>query len=178
MKQRRTKTQISAIDVCTICVRVYSMCVVARMCITVCICVYLCVCICSCVCDCVRVCESVYVYSVCVQYVCVCTVGLQGGAATAQSHDDGGEGQTALHTVLSDALQDVGGEVDVQVTQEHDAVVVLATHTHAHVQLCMGSMVYVNHSVDWHSGTPMCLLARLCLGLGVFLMRQQPRVKY
>lgn len=46
-------------------------------------------------------------------------------AAAAESHDDGGEGESSLHTVLPDALQDVQREVDVQVAQEHDAVAVL-----------------------------------------------------
>lgn len=46
-------------------------------------------------------------------------------ASTAQAHDHGREGQLALHTVLADAVQDVGREVDVQVTQEDDAAGVL-----------------------------------------------------
>lgn len=53
------------------------------------------------------------------------TVGLPGGAAAAQPHDDGSVGQLALHAVLADAVQDVGREMDVQVAQEHDAVLVL-----------------------------------------------------
>lgn len=53
------------------------------------------------------------------------TVGLPRGAAAAQAHDDGRVGQPALHAVLADAVQDVGGEVDVQVAEEHDAVPVL-----------------------------------------------------
>lgn len=50
-------------------------------------------------------------------------------AAAAESHDDGREGQASLHAVLPDALQDVEREVDVQVAQEHDAVVVLLEET-------------------------------------------------
>lgn len=46
-------------------------------------------------------------------------------AAAAESHDDGREGEAPLHAVLPDALQDVEREVDVQITQEHDAVAVL-----------------------------------------------------
>lgn len=57
------------------------------------------------------------------------TVGLQRRAATAESHHDGGKGQAALHAVFPDALQDVGGEVDVQVAQKHDAVAVLGEQT-------------------------------------------------
>lgn len=53
------------------------------------------------------------------------TIGLPGGAATAQPHDDGSVGQLPLHAVLPDAVQDIGREMDVQVTQEHDAVLVL-----------------------------------------------------
>lgn len=46
-------------------------------------------------------------------------------APTAQTHDHRGEGQLALHTMLSDAVQDVRWEVDVQVTEENDAAGVL-----------------------------------------------------
>lgn len=43
------------------------------------------------------------------------TIGLLRRAAAAESHDDGREGEASLHAVLPDALQDVEGEVDVQV---------------------------------------------------------------
>lgn len=57
------------------------------------------------------------------------TVGLPWGAATAQPHDDGRVGQLPFHAVLPDAVQDVGGEVDVQVAQEHNAVPILRVGT-------------------------------------------------
>lgn len=57
------------------------------------------------------------------------TVGLPRGAAAAQPHDDGRVGQLPLHAVLPDAVQDVGGEMDVQVAEEHDAVPVLREGT-------------------------------------------------
>lgn len=53
------------------------------------------------------------------------TVRVGGRAPAAQAHDHGGEGQPALHAVLADGVQDVGGEVDVQVAEEHDAAGVL-----------------------------------------------------
>ena len=55
----------------------------------------------------------------------MCTSGFLGRGSTVKSHEDGGEGHVALHAVLPDAVQDGHGEVDVEVTQEHDAVVVL-----------------------------------------------------
>ena len=58
--------------------------------------------------------------------------------AAAESHDDGGESEASLHAVLPDALQDVEREVDVQITQEHDAVTILQEETHTHVHFhCM-----------------------------------------
>lgn len=57
---------------------------------------------------------------------CVCvTVGLLRRAATAESHDDGSKSKTSLHAVLPDAFQDVERKVDVQITQEYNAVTVL-----------------------------------------------------
>lgn len=58
-------------------------------------------------------------------YVSCVTIRLQWGTAAAESHDNGSEGEAFLHTVLPDALQDVEREVDVQITEEHDAVAVL-----------------------------------------------------
>lgn len=67
-------------------------------------------------------------------FPCKCvTVGLPRGASAAESHDDGSESQAPLHAVLPDALQDVERKVDVQVTQEHDAVAVLQEEAKAEV---------------------------------------------
>lgn len=44
-----------------------------------------------------------------------------------QPHDHGGEGHLALHTVLPDGIDDSSWEVDVEVTEEDDAVRVLGT---------------------------------------------------
>lgn len=44
-----------------------------------------------------------------------------------QPHHHGGEGHLALYTVLADGIDDAGGEVDVEVTEEDDAVRVLGT---------------------------------------------------
>ena len=48
-------------------------------------------------------------------------------APTAQPHDHRSKGQPALHAVLADAIQDAGGEVDVQVAEENDAAGILET---------------------------------------------------
>lgn len=53
------------------------------------------------------------------------TIRLQRRASAAEPHDDGSKSQASLHTVLPDALQDVERKVDVQVTQEHNAVTIL-----------------------------------------------------
>lgn len=53
------------------------------------------------------------------------TVGVSWPAPAAQAHDHRGKGQLALHAVLADAVQDIGGEVDVQVAEENDAARVL-----------------------------------------------------
>lgn len=45
-----------------------------------------------------------------------------------QPHHHGGEGHLALHTVLPDGVDDSSWEVDVEVTEEDDAVRVLRTH--------------------------------------------------
>lgn len=45
-----------------------------------------------------------------------------------QPHHHGGKGHLALHTVLPDGIDDSGWEVDVEVTEEDDAVWVLGTH--------------------------------------------------
>lgn len=44
-----------------------------------------------------------------------------------QPHHHGGKGHLALHTVLPDGIDDSGWEVDVEVTEEDDAVWVLGT---------------------------------------------------
>lgn len=44
-----------------------------------------------------------------------------------QPHHHGGEGHLALHTVLPDGIDDSGWEVDMEVTEEDDAVRVLRT---------------------------------------------------
>lgn len=57
---------------------------------------------------------------------CMCvTVGLLRRAAAAESHDDGSKSKASLHAVLPDAFQDVARKVDVQITQEYNAVTVL-----------------------------------------------------
>lgn len=50
-----------------------------------------------------------------------------GSGAAVQPHDHGGEGHLALHTVLPDGIDDSSWEVDVEVTEEDDAVRVLGT---------------------------------------------------
>lgn len=42
-------------------------------------------------------------------------------------HHHGGEGHLALHTVLPDGINDASWEVDVEITEEDDAVRVLGT---------------------------------------------------
>lgn len=69
-------------------------------------------------------------------HVCVCvTIRLVWRTAAAESHDDGGEREASLHAVLPDALQDVEREVDVQITQEHDAVTILQEQTHTRLYI-------------------------------------------
>lgn len=64
------------------------------------------------------------------------TIRLMWRTAAAESHDNGSKSEASLHTVLPDAFQDVEREVDVQITQEHDAVTILQEentkqrHTH------------------------------------------------
>lgn len=53
------------------------------------------------------------------------TVGVPWRAPAAQAHDHRRKGQLALHTVLADAIQDIGREVDVQVAEENDAAGIL-----------------------------------------------------
>lgn len=53
------------------------------------------------------------------------TIRLVWRAAAAESHDDGSECESSLHAVLPDAFQDVERKVDVEITQEHNAVTVL-----------------------------------------------------
>lgn len=53
------------------------------------------------------------------------TIRLLWRTATAKSHDNGSKSKASLHAVLPDAFQDVEREVDVQITQEHDAVTIL-----------------------------------------------------
>lgn len=47
------------------------------------------------------------------------------GHPAVQPHDHGGKGHLALHAVLPDGINDSSWEVDVQVTQEDNAVRVL-----------------------------------------------------
>lgn len=69
--------------------------------------------------------------------VCVCvTIRLPWRTAAAESHDNGGKSKASLHAVLPDAFQDVEREVDVQITQEHDAVTILQEET----QTCTHSL--------------------------------------
>lgn len=57
---------------------------------------------------------------------CEClTIRLMWRASTAKSHDNGSKSESSLHAVLPDAFQDVERKVDVQITQEHNAVAVL-----------------------------------------------------
>lgn len=65
-------------------------------------------------------------------HVCVClciTIRLLWGTATAESHDNGSKSKASLHTVLPDAFQNVEREVDVQITQKHNAVTILQEET-------------------------------------------------
>lgn len=55
------------------------------------------------------------------------TLGPLGGGPAMQPHHHGGEGHLALHTVLPDGIDDSSWEVDVEVTEEDDAVRVLGT---------------------------------------------------
>lgn len=50
-----------------------------------------------------------------------------GGGPAMQPHHHGGKGHLALHTVLPDGIDDSSREVDVEVTEEDDAVRVLGT---------------------------------------------------
>src|SRR4029434_5397946 len=82
-----------------------------------------CVCVCvSAVCVCVCVCVCVVFYDI---VVLRCS-------STVESHNNGCEGQPALHTVLPDALQQSGREVDVQVTPENYCVSCLTQHEQTH----------------------------------------------
>lgn len=47
------------------------------------------------------------------------------GGPTVQPHHHGGKGHLALHTVLPDGINDSCWKVDVQVTEEDDAVWIL-----------------------------------------------------
>lgn len=47
------------------------------------------------------------------------------GGPTVQPHHHGGKGHLALYTVLADGIDDSCWEVDVQVTEEDDAVWIL-----------------------------------------------------
>lgn len=53
------------------------------------------------------------------------TVRVRRRAPAAQAHDHRCEGQLALHAVFADAVQDVGGEMDVQIAEENDAAGIL-----------------------------------------------------
>lgn len=56
-------------------------------------------------------------------------------ASAAKSHDNGSKSESSLHAVLPDAFQDVERKVDVQITQEYNAVAVLweETETETHM---------------------------------------------
>lgn len=53
------------------------------------------------------------------------TVGFLWRAPTAQSHDNGCIGQLSLHTVFPDAVQNIEGKVNVQVTKEYNTAAIL-----------------------------------------------------
>ena len=67
---------------------------------------------------------------------CECvTIRLVWRTAAAEPHDDGSKSEASLDTVLPDAFQDVEREVDVQITEEHDAVTILQEETHTEVHI-------------------------------------------
>ena len=76
-------------------------------------------------------------------YLCL-TIRLLWWTAAAESHDNRCKSKTSLHTVLPDALQDVEREVDMQITQEHNAVAILQEQTQT-----ITCTVTASQSVRW-----------------------------
>lgn len=58
------------------------------------------------------------------------TFGLRWRGATVQPQHDRRESHVSLHAVLPNRVDDGGREVDVKVTQKHNAVVILGIGTH------------------------------------------------
>lgn len=52
----------------------------------------------------------------------VFTSGIIRRSPTVQSHDYWSKDHVSLHTVRSDGINNVGGEVEVEVTEKHNAV--------------------------------------------------------
>lgn len=52
----------------------------------------------------------------------VFTSGIIWRSPTVQSHDYWSKDHVSLHTVRSDGINNVGGEVEVEVTEKHNAV--------------------------------------------------------
>lgn len=108
-------------------------------------------------------------------HVCVCvTIRLVWRTAAAESHDDGGEREASLHAVLPDALQDVEREVDVQITQEHDAVTILQEQTHTRIYtyityLKKQKKQSLNLSRVWVKSVWMFRLRSLCMSRSRFV---------
>lgn len=69
-----------------------------------------------------------------------------------QPHHHGGKGHLALHTVLPDGIDDSRWKVDVQVTEEDDAVWILG------MEKARSADLWTRAGTQGHSCNPLALL--------------------